>query len=71
MEYYWQGLVLGLAYVAPIGMQNLYVINNSLNAGFWRSLLGAIIVIFFDITLAGACFFGIGYLRNNYYGLWR
>lgn len=68
MEYYWQGLVLGLAYVAPIGMQNLYVINNSLNAGFWHSLLGAIIVIFFDITLAGTCFFGIGYLLEKF--LW-
>lgn len=27
MDFYIQGLTLGLAYVAPIGMQNLFVIN--------------------------------------------
>lgn len=68
MEYYLQGLILGLAYVAPIGMQNLYVINTALSTGLRQSLLIALIVIFFDITLAGACFFGIGYLLERF--LW-
>lgn len=29
MSDYLQGLILGLAYVAPIGMQNLFVINTA------------------------------------------
>lgn len=68
MEYYLQGFILGLAYVAPIGMQNLYVINTSLSTGLKQSLLLAWIVVFFDITLAAGCFFGIGYLLEQF--LW-
>ena len=30
MEIYLQGLTMGLAYVAPIGLQNLFVINTAL-----------------------------------------
>ena len=30
VDFYIQGLTLGLAYVAPIGMQNLFVINSAL-----------------------------------------
>ena len=30
MGYYLQGLTMGLAYVAPIGVQNLFVINSAL-----------------------------------------
>lgn len=52
MDFYLQGLALGLAYVAPIGMQNLFVINSALTQPRWRALLTALIVIFFDITLA-------------------
>ena len=59
MEYI-QGLTMGLAYVAPIGMQNLFVINTALGRNRARSAATALIVIFFDITLAFACFFGIG-----------
>ena len=55
-----QGLTLGLAYVAPIGLQNIFVINSTLSASPRKALLTALIVIFFDITLAIACFFGIG-----------
>ena len=55
-----QGLAIGLAYVAPIGMQNLFVINTALTQPRRRALLTALIVIFFDITLALFCFFGIG-----------
>lgn len=59
MEYV-QGLTMGLAYVAPIGMQNLFIINTALERDHKRSALTAFIVIFFDITLAFACYFGIG-----------
>lgn len=57
---YLQGLAIGLAYVAPIGMQNLFVINTALTQSRRRALLTAGIVIFFDVTLALFCFFGIG-----------
>lgn len=66
MDFYIQGLTLGLAYVAPIGMQNLFVINSAFTQPRWRALLTALIVIFFDITLAMACFFGIGLIMQKY-----
>lgn len=66
MDFYIQGLTLGLAYVAPIGMQNLFVINSALTQPRWRALLTALIVIFFDVTLALACFFGIGLIMQKY-----
>ena len=66
MDFYIQGLTLGLAYVAPIGMQNLFVINSALTQTRLRALLTALIVIFFDITLAMACFFGIGLIMQKY-----
>ena len=62
MTFFLQGLTLGLAYVAPIGMQNLFVINAALNSTRRRALLTACIVIFCDISLSLACFFGVGRL---------
>lgn len=66
MPPYLQGLGIGLAYVAPIGMQNLFVINSALTQPRHRALLTALIVIFFDITLALACFFGVGALMDRF-----
>lgn len=66
MDFYIQGLTLGLAYVAPIGMQNLFVINSALTQTRLRALVTALIVIFFDVTLAMACFFGIGLVMQKY-----
>ena len=60
MDIYIQGLTMGLAYVAPIGLQNLFVINTALTQPKSRCYLTALIVIFFDVTLGLACFFGIG-----------
>lgn len=64
MLYFLQGLTLGLAYVAPIGVQNLFVINSALRLKRTRAYQTALIVIFFDVTLALACFFGIGALMD-------
>ena len=64
-KYLTQGLLLGLAYVAPIGMQNLYVINTALSGNKKRTYQVAGFTIFFDILLALACFFGIGLLLKN------
>ena len=51
---------MGLAYVAPIGVQNLFVIHAALTFPRRRALATAAIVIFFDVSLALACFFGVG-----------
>ena len=60
MWYRLQGLTMGLAYVAPIGVQNLFVIHTALTGPRRRALGTAGIVIFFDVSLALACFFGVG-----------
>lgn len=57
---------MGLAYLAPIGMQNLFVINSALNDSRRRAFFTAIIVAFFDITLSASCFYGIGSLMEKY-----
>lgn len=57
---FFQGLTMGLAYVAPIGMQNLFVIHAALTHTRRQALGTALIVVFFDISLALACFFGVG-----------
>ena len=64
MNIYLQGLTMGLAYVAPIGLQNLFVINTALTQKRSRVYLTAMIVIFFDITLGLACFLGVGALMQ-------
>ena len=66
MPAYLQGLVIGLAYVAPIGMQNLFVINSALAQPRRRALLTAAIVTLFDVSLAFACYFGIGALVERF-----
>lgn len=57
---------MGLAYVAPIGIQNLYVINSALAYSRGRALIIAAIVAFFDISLAVACFCGVGVVLARY-----
>ena len=66
MECYLQGLTIGLAYVAPIGLQNLFVINSALTQKRGRAYLTALIVTFFDVMLMLACFFGVGALMERF-----
>ncbi len=66
MKHFLEGILLGLAYVAPIGMQNLFVINTALTQPKARVLQTVFIVAFFDITLALACFFGIGAIMDQF-----
>lgn len=61
---YLQGLSLGLAYVAPIGMQNLFVINSAMSQKLGRALATVLIVIFWDVSLGLACFLGVGALMQ-------
>lgn len=61
-----QGLLFGLAYVAPIGTQNLYVINSATQKDGKKVILTTFLVIIFDISLAISCYIGIGVLLNRY-----
>lgn len=63
--FFFQGLTMGLAYVAPIGMQNLFVIHSALSHSLRRAVATAFIVLFFDISLSLSCFYGIGTLLNH------
>ena len=47
-------------------MQNLFVINAALTQSRRRALFTALIVIFFDVSLALACFFGVGALMERF-----
>ncbi len=64
MNIYLQGLLLGLSYCAPIGMQNLFVIDTALTQRRRKLYLTVLIVIFFDVTLGLACFLGAGALME-------
>jgi L-lysine exporter family protein LysE/ArgO len=57
-----KGFTVGIAYVAPIGMQNMYVINTAMTQSKAKLYMVALITTFFDISLALACFFGMGAL---------
>lgn len=59
-----QGLTLGLAYLAPIGMQNLFVVDSALSHKLGRAMATALVVVFWDVSLALACFFGAGALMD-------
>ena len=56
MNIYLQGLTMGLAYVAPIGLQNLFVINSALTQKRGRVYLTALIVICWISPWASAAF---------------
>lgn len=60
-----QGLLLGFAYVAPIGVQNMYIINTSLRSHRLKALQVTLIMIMFDISLAFACYWGIGLVLDR------
>lgn len=66
MNFFLQGLTMGIAYDAPIGLANLFVINSALTQSRKKSLLTAIIIIIFDVSLAFACFFGIGTIMKKF-----
>ena len=61
-----EGLTIGFAYVAPIGMQNVFVINSAVSRRLPKALITPLIVAFFNITLACACFFGIGMIIERH-----
>lgn len=66
MSYVLQGFIIGLAALAPIGMQNLFVINTALVQPMRRLIATILIICFFDWTLCLAAFFGVGALFALY-----
>ncbi|MFD1671101.1 LysE/ArgO family amino acid transporter [Agrilactobacillus yilanensis] len=65
MTIFLQGLIFGVAYIAPIGMQNLFVVSTAIEQPIKRAFKVALIVIAFDISLALACFYGMGKLLQS------
>lgn len=65
IETIFKGLTIGLAYLAPIGMQNLYVINSAISKRRSQMYFVVITTILFDISLSLASFFGVGYAMNK------
>ena len=55
--YFLQGLLVGLATFAPVGMQNLFIINTALVQPVRRIILTLIILAFFDMSLSAAAFY--------------
>ncbi|MGK0466922.1 LysE/ArgO family amino acid transporter [Clostridium sp.] len=65
-KYLIEGLLIGFAYVAPIGTQNIFVINTAIRKSRLRAYQVAFITIFFDISLALSCFLGMGALMERF-----
>lgn len=61
-----EGLLLGFAYVMPIGAQNLFVIHSSITNKTLDAFKISSLVIFMDISLAIACYFGIGLIVSRF-----
>lgn len=66
MSCFFQGLTMGLAYVAPYWTAKSICDKFSADSVTPQAFLTALIVLFFDISLALACFFGIGALMEHY-----
>lgn len=60
-----KGMMIGFAFVAPIGMQNLYVFNNALTNSFKRSLIYVLFVWIADSLFSLAAFFGMGAIISS------
>ena len=59
---YLRGILVGFAFVAPIGMQNIYIFNNALSNKMSKALLYNFLVWFCDALFSFAAFYGIGAL---------
>lgn len=62
---YLRGILVGFAFVAPIGMQNIYMFNNALSNKMSKALLYNFLVWFCDALFSFAAFYGIGALISD------
>ncbi len=66
MRYFFQGLAVALTSIAPIGIQNLFVINSAISFPPARALAVATAVFLFDMSLTLSAFFGTGSLISAF-----
>lgn len=66
MSVFVEGLTLGLAYAMPIGAQNIFVLQRGLSNDRSSAFYTAACVSVFDVSLAFACFFGVGGILNAF-----
>ncbi|MDD6171988.1 MAG: LysE family transporter [Ligilactobacillus ruminis] len=59
---YLRGILIGFAFVTPIGMQNIYMFNNALSNKMSKALLYNFLVWFCDALFSFAAFYGTGAL---------
>ena len=59
MYYYIQGFLLVLASMAPIGMQNIFLINTALTQRIYRIVHTVLSVTAVDLSLSLSEYFGI------------
>ncbi|WP_300766976.1 LysE family transporter [uncultured Bifidobacterium sp.] len=64
-----QGLGMGLAYVAPIGVENMYLANSALRQSRRRAVVAMVIVLLFDLSLSASAFWGMGVILERHNGL--
>ena len=57
-----KGMLIGFAFVAPIGMQNIFVFNNALSNTTRRAVLNSLFIWHFDALFSVVAFYGIGAL---------
>lgn len=62
MMIFLKGMLIGFAFVAPIGMQNIFVFNNALSNTTKRAVLNSLFIWFFDALFSLVAFYGIGAL---------
>ena len=66
MNLFFQGLTVALASIAPIGVQNLFVIDSAMSLPLGRALTVAAAVFAFDMSLTLGAFFGMGSLISAF-----
>ena len=66
MNHFFQGLMIALASIAPIGVQNLFVINSAMSLSLAQALIVAAAVFAFDMSLTLGAFFGMGSLISAF-----
>lgn len=64
-----QGLGMGLAYVAPIGVENMYLANSALRQSRRRAFAAMVVVLLFDLSLSASAFWGMGVVLERHSGL--
>lgn len=55
-----KGMLIGFGFIAPIGMQNVFMFNNALSNRFAKAIFIASIIWFADASFALSAFWGFG-----------